>query len=174
MPAIKQKLSANQIIQKANQALWSSSNWSGWNSCLKSVNGDEFRVEIRLNRYSFFTPPVKLNVSYTYPDMQLVYVGCAQEWFCFTDTACLKDICTLVSLHGTVIVTAQCTCRSVRSYLHCRCCWLLFIFTLSLPGWELEMGIEEYWGRGWRVNTAGCLCMRVCIFLPEALHVIVN
>lgn len=32
---------------------------------------------------------------------------------------------------------------------------LLFIFTLS--GWELDVGIVEYRGREWRVNTAGWL-----------------
>ena len=76
------------------------------------------------------------------------------------------------SLFGSVVVTAWCTCRTVWRHLHHRCCWLLFVFTLPLPGWEFEIGIEAYRGGRWRVNTAGYLCLWV--FFPGALHVTVN
>lgn len=50
----------------------------------------------------------------------------------------------------------RCTCKAVQMH---RCRWLLFIFIQ--PVWELGMWMQEYWGKGWRVNTAGYLCVSV-------------
>lgn len=52
-----------------------------------------------------------------------------------------------------------CTCRAVHT--RHRCCWGLFVFPPSPHGWGLEVGIEEYREGGWRVNTAGYLCVFV-------------
>lgn len=50
----------------------------------------------------------------------------------------------------------RCTCKAVQMH---RCRWLLFIFIQ--PVWELGMWMQEYWGKGWQVNTAGYLCVSV-------------
>lgn len=36
------------------------------------------------------------------------------------------------------------------------------------------MGLEEYRGRGWRVNTAGYHSVCLCVFLPQAQRVTIN
>lgn len=50
----------------------------------------------------------------------------------------------------------RCTCKAVQMH---RCRWLLFIFIQ--PVWEFGMWMQEYWGKGWQVNTAGYLCVSV-------------
>lgn len=77
-------------------------------------------------------------------------------------TVAMSALVFLFCLCGTVVVNCgvpveQCEGTCITGAADC----CLFSFCL-LPGWELEMGIEEYWGRGWRVNTAGYLCM--CVY----------